>query len=31
LGGTSCQSLGFSGGYLTCKNNCTFNTSSCFP
>jgi len=28
LGGQSCQSLGFSGGTLSC-NNCSFDTSAC--
>ncbi len=30
LGGKTCQSLGYSGGTLTCKPDCTLNTSNCF-
>ncbi len=29
LGATTCTSLGFSGGSLSCFSNCTFDTSSC--
>ncbi len=29
LGGATCQSLGFTGGTLSCHANCTFNTSLC--
>lgn len=29
LGGQTCQSRGFSGGSLSCNNDCTFNTSGC--
>jgi len=29
LGGSSCSSLGFSGGTLSCSSVCTFNTSAC--
>lgn len=29
LGGSSCQSLGFSSGILSCSGACTFNTSQC--
>ncbi len=29
LGGQSCVSLGYAGGTLTCKADCTFNTSGC--
>jgi len=29
LGGTTCQSLGFSGGTLSCSASCDFNTSGC--
>jgi hypothetical protein len=29
FGNTTCQSLGFDGGFLTC-NNCTLNTSQCY-
>jgi len=29
LGGSSCVSLGFTGGSLSCTTACTFNTSSC--
>ena len=29
LGGATCQSLGYSGGTLSCNPNCTFNTSNC--
>ncbi len=30
LGGKTCQSLGYSGGVLTCNSDCTLNTSNCF-
>lgn len=30
LEGNTCQSLGFFGGFLSCNNDCTFNTSQCF-
>ena len=30
LNGTTCQSLGFAGGTLSCRSNCIFNTSGCF-
>lgn len=29
FGGTSCSSLGFSGGALSCTSSCTINTSAC--
>ena len=29
LGGTTCESLGFSGGELTCADGCLFDTSGC--
>lgn len=29
LGGSSCSSLGFTGGSLSCTSVCTFNTSQC--
>jgi hypothetical protein len=29
LGGQSCQSLGYTGGTLSCKPSCEFNTSAC--
>ncbi|HDP36736.1 MAG TPA: hypothetical protein ENN27_02525, partial [Candidatus Atribacteria bacterium] len=29
LGGATCVSLGFSGGILSCRNDCTFDISSC--
>jgi hypothetical protein len=29
LGGATCQSLGFSGGTLSCSASCNFNTSAC--
>lgn len=29
LGGATCQSLGFSGGTLTCSASCTHNTAGC--
>ncbi len=29
LGGSSCSSLGFSSGILSCSSACTFNTSQC--
>lgn len=29
LGGASCLSRGFSGGFLSCTSACTFNTSQC--
>jgi len=29
LGGASCQSLGYSGGTLSCRPDCTFDTSGC--
>ena len=29
LGGTTCQSLGYSGGTLSCNADCTYNTSQC--
>lgn len=29
FGGSSCSSLGFSGGSLSCTSACTFNTSQC--
>lgn len=29
LGGQTCQSLGYYGGTLSCKADCTFNTSGC--
>ena len=28
-GGSTCQSLGYSGGTLSCNANCTYNTSQC--
>lgn len=31
LDGETCASLGFTGGVLTCNDNCTFNTSQCTP
>jgi hypothetical protein len=30
LGGATCQSLGYSGGTLSCRPDCTFNTSGCY-
>ena len=30
LGGASCQSLGYSGGTLRCRPDCTFDTSGCY-
>jgi len=30
VGGASCQSLGFSGGFLGCTPQCTFDSSRCF-
>jgi hypothetical protein len=30
LGGATCQSLGYSGGTLSCRPDCTFNTSGCW-
>jgi hypothetical protein len=29
LGGATCQSLGYSGGTLSCKPSCEYNTSNC--
>ena len=29
LGGATCVSVGFGGGSLSCKANCTYNTSQC--
>jgi hypothetical protein len=29
LGGATCQSLGYASGSLSCRSDCTFNTSSC--
>jgi alpha-tubulin suppressor-like RCC1 family protein len=29
LGGASCESLGFSGGFLACGDDCAFDTSDC--
>lgn len=29
LGGATCQSLGYTGGTLSCKPSCEFNTSAC--
>lgn len=29
LGGATCQSLGYPGGTLSCRADCTFNTSGC--
>jgi hypothetical protein len=29
LGGATCQSLGYTGGSLSCTSACTFNTSNC--
>jgi len=30
LGGATCQSLGYSGGTLSCRPDCTFDTSGCY-
>jgi hypothetical protein len=30
LGGATCQSLGYSGGTLRCRSDCTFDTSGCY-
>jgi alpha-tubulin suppressor-like RCC1 family protein len=31
LGGGSCESLGFAGGELSCRPDCTFETTACLP